>query len=54
MGDEAEIAGRTDRIARAMNGAAGGQFAEGFLLGAQAVVHGEDFRNDVIADDQHG
>src|SRR5262249_39636723 len=40
--------------ARPVDGAAGGELAKRLLLHANAVVHGEELRDEFIIDDEHG
>jgi hypothetical protein len=36
-----------------MDGAAGGELAEGLLLHPDAVIHGEQLRDEFVVDEEH-
>src|SRR5581483_2367749 len=48
------LAGVIHVDARPVHGAAARQLTEGFLLHADAVLHGEDFADEIVVDDEHG
>jgi hypothetical protein len=47
------LAGEVHVDARPMDGAAGGELAEGLLLHSDAIIHGEQLRDEVVVNEKH-